>query len=440
LEILKKVETEGAYADIALDRALRESGSLVPIHRAFITELVYGTLRWQGRIDWIINQFSRIPTKKLDSSILSIVRMGVYQLLFLNKVPSFAAVNESVRLAKLYGHRGKVGFVNANLRAIERARDKIEYPDVEKDPILYVSVVYSHPLWMVKKWFEDFGVDATIDLCKGNNNVPPLTIRTNTLKVSRQELFDELKENVKGISLTRYCPEGIKVRGGSEITTHSSFGRGWFQVQDEASQLIAHLLTPLQGQRILDACAAPGGKTTHLAQLMEDSGEIYALDINEYRLTLLEESCNRLGVRNVKIFRRDASLPLGFSEMFHRILVDPPCSGLGVIRRNPDSRWKKKEEDIDPLKRLQLRILDNLAHSLKRGGVLVYSTCTITPEENEGVIKSFLENHKEFALERASEVLPACCGTLVDDRGFLYTNPGENDMDGFFAARLRKFE
>jgi 16S rRNA (cytosine967-C5)-methyltransferase len=366
------------------------------------------------------------------------MRLGVYQLLFLTKVPPFAAVNESAKLAELYGGKGKVGFINANLRAVDRGRDKIEYPDIERDTELHISVVYSHPLWMVKRWVKTFGVKATIDLCQSNNETPPLTIRTNTLKTSRQELFHELEMNVKEISLTPCSSDGLQIRGASDITALSSFEKGLFQVQDEASQLVAHIVAPNPGERVLDACSAPGGKTTHLAQLMENRGEIFALDINSSRLALLGENCKRLGITNVKAFKKDALLPLGFSEKFNRILVDAPCSGMGVLKRNPDSKWKKNEEDIDPLKRLQLSILNSLAYCLKEDGVLVYSTCTVTPEENEEVIDDFLANHPEFALDSISGVFPASCCSLVDNRGFFKSYPHLHDMDGFFAARLRK--
>jgi len=438
LEILEKVDTQEAYADISLNSALRKSDSLTPLDKAFITELVYGTLRWRGRIDWVISRFSKIPAKKLDPWILNIMRLGVYQLLFLDKVPPFATVNESAKLARCYGDIGKVKFVNANLRAVGRGRDKIEYPDIERDPELHISVVYSHPLWMVKRWMKTFGVKATIDLCQSNNETPPLTIRTNTLKTPRQELFNELEMNVKEISLTPCSPDGLQIRGASDITALSSFEKGLFQVQDEASQLVAHIIVPKPGDMVLDACSAPGGKTTHLAQLMENRGEIFALDINSSRLALLGENCKRLGITNVKAFKKDASLPLGFSEQFNRVLVDAPCSGMGVLRRNPDSKWNRREEGIVPLKRLQLSILNNLAAYLKENGVLVYSTCTVTPEENEEVIDDFLANHPEFVLDSISNVLPSSCGSLVDNRGFFKSYPHLHNMDGFFAARLIK--
>ncbi|MBI4619249.1 MAG: 16S rRNA (cytosine(967)-C(5))-methyltransferase RsmB [Desulfobacterales bacterium] len=438
MEILEKVDTQGAYADISLNSALRKSDSLTPLDRAFITELVYGTLRWRGRIDWIISQFSNIPTNKLDPLILNIMRLGVYQLLFLTKVPPFAAVNESAKLADIYGGKGKVGFINANLRAVDRGRDKIEYPDIERDPDFHISVAYSHPLWMVKRWVKTFGLEATINFCQSNNETPPLTIRTNTLKTSRQELFHELEMNVKEVSLTPCSSEGLQIRGASDITAISSFEKGLFQVQDEASQLVAYIIAPKPEERVLDACSAPGGKTTHIAQLMENRGEIFALDINSSRLALLGENCKRLGITNVKAFKKDASLPLGFRGKFHRILVDAPCSGMGALRRNPDSKWKKSEEDIVPLKRLQLSILNNLADYLKEDGLIVYSTCTVTPEENEEVIDDFLSNHSEFALDSISDILPASCCHLVDNRGFFKSYPHLHNMDGFFAARLIK--
>ncbi len=353
-------------------------------------------------------------------------------------MPPFAAVNESAKLAGLYGDIGKVRFVNANLRAVDRGRDKIEYPDIERDPELHISVVYSHPLWMVKRWVKTFGVEATIYLCQSNNEPPPLTIRTNTLKTSRQELFYELETNVKEISLTPCSYEGLQIRGASDITALSSFEKGLFQVQDEASQLVTHIIAPKPEERVLDACSAPGGKTTHIAQLMENRGEIFAIDINSSRLALIEENCKRLGITNVKAFKKDASLPLGFSDKFNRILVDAPCSGMGVLRRNPDSKWKKREEDIAPLKRIQLSILNNLAYCLKEDGVLVYSTCTITSEENEEVIDDFLAVNPEFVLDSISDVFPASCCSLVDNRGFFKSYPHLYNMDGFFAARLIK--
>ncbi|KAF0121116.1 MAG: 16S rRNA (cytosine967-C5)-methyltransferase [bacterium] len=438
LEILEKVETQGAYADISLNTALRKSDFLTPLDRAFITELVYGSLRWRGRIDWVISRFSKITAKKLDPWILNIMRLGVYQLLFLTKVPPFAAVNESVKLAEIYGGKGKTGFVNANLRAVEREWDKVEYPDIERDPGFHISVVYSHPLWMVKRWLKYYGIEATINFCQSNNETPPVTIRTNTLKVSRQELFNSLKKDVNEISLTQCSPEGIQIRGASDITALPPFDRGWFQVQDEASQLMAHIIAPKPGERVLDACSAPGGKTAHIAQLMENGGEIFALDINSSRLTLIEENCKRLGITNVKVFNQDASFPLGFSGKFNRILVDAPCSGMGVLRRNPDSKWKRSEEGIVPLKRLQLSILNNLADYLKEDGVMVYSTCTVTPEENEEVIDDFLAGNPEFVLDSISDVLPAGCSSLVDNRGFFKSYPHLHNMDGFFAARLIK--
>lgn len=403
-----------------------------------MTELVYGTLRWRGKIDWIISQFSKIPTKRITPPILNIIRLGVYQLLFLDKIPSFASVNESVTLAGQWGHRGQAAFVNANLRSINRARDRLEYPDLGRDPALHISVVYSHPLWMIKRWLKRFGSDVTIELCKSNNETPPLTIRTNTLKVSRQKLFHELMEEVEEISLCTRSLEGIDIKGVSDIRALPSFLRGWFQVQDEASQLISHILSPMPGQKILDACAAPGGKTTHLAQLMENSGDIYALDSNISRLKLLEESCKRLGITNVNVFKGDASYPLEFREKFHGILVDAPCSGLGTLRRNPDSKWKKKKEDIVFLSRLQLSILNNLADYVKESGVLVYSTCTLAPEENEEIIESFLQTNPAFRLADISELLPPPYVDMIDDRGFFHSFPHLHHMDGFFAARLIK--
>ena len=421
-----------------MDNALKKERSLNPQDRAFVTELVYGILRWRGKIDWVIDHFSNISIDEISSSVLNVLRIGVYQLLFLDKVPPFAAVNESVKLVRQRGHKGEVAFVNANLRAINRARNSLEFPEKKRDPALHISVMYSHPIWMVRNWLRDLGLEETIELCKSNNSVPPLTIRTNTLRVSRQDLYRELKENVDAASECTRSPEGIEMRGASDIRALASFREGRFQVQDEASQLITHILSPIPGQRILDACAAPGGKTTHIAQLMNNRGAIYAMDNNKSRLNLIKENCDRLGIANVSLFCGDASLPLQFKENFDGILVDAPCSGMGTLRRNPDIKWRMKQDDIVPLSRQQLRILNNLSGYLREGGTMVYSTCTLTPEENEGVVESFLERHPEFISTGIPEALPPQCHALVDERGFFRSYPHLHNMDGFFSTRLMK--
>jgi 16S rRNA (cytosine967-C5)-methyltransferase len=438
LEILRRVEVDQAYADILLDNAFKRKTGLDSREKGFITELVYGCLRWQGKLDWIINNFSR---RKLSLEILIILRLGVYQLLFLNKVPPYAAVDEAVDLARRLGQDRAAGLVNGILRNIAREQEKIVFPSLEEDPVEHIASVYSHPKWMVARWIKGFGRDEARELCAANNKTPPLNLRTNTLRISREELFHHLRRRDPEVEKTSFSPEGLTLkRANSFLWEDTSYHKGWFQVQDEASQLISHLLSPREGEAILDTCAAPGGKSTHIAQLIRDQGKIWAVELNPARLKLLEENCRRLGLNSIKPVLGDITQPLTPLEgkKFHRILVDPPCSGLGVLRRNPEGKWRLREEEIAPLAETQGRILEAASRYLLPGGVLVYSTCTITPEENTEILEGFLRAHRDFSLEPLPGLLPESCADLVDEKGFYRTYPHRHSLDGFFAARLKK--
>jgi len=437
LDILKRVEGGDAYADILLDKELKKVDSA--LDRAFVTELVYGCLRWKGRIDWIIEWFSRIKTKRMEYPILNALRLGVYQLLFMERVPPSAAVDESVELVKALGEK-KGGFVNAILRRVDKERTAIPFPELDKDPILHISIVWSHPAWMVKRWVERYGIDETIRLCQANNHVPPQVLRVNTLKVTRRRLLDRLKEEGVEVTPTNLSPDGIEVISTPLPISQLLIPVAWYYVQDEASHLIAYLLDPKPGEVILDACSAPGGKATHLAQLMGNDGIIFAMDTHPARVNLIRENALRLGTTIIRPVVGDAEAPLNFAQAdgFDAILVDAPCSGLGALRRNPDAKWRRREGDIIELSLLQKRMLDNLAHYVKMGGRLIYSTCTLEPEENEGVIEDFLERHRDFVLEDAGKILPRACQRLVDRRGFFRTNPSRDGMDGFFAGRVKR--
>lgn len=441
LEILDRINSQDTYPDILLDRIFKREPHLTRLDRAFITELVYGVLRWQGRIDWIIGQFSKFKPKRINPFLLNILRLGTYQSLFLTKVPDSAAVNESVKLAKLSQSSQTVSFVNGVLRAIVRGKDNIVFPHAEMSPLRYISVFYSHPQWMVKKWLHEIGEDGTISLCEANNQIPPFTIRTNILKISRDDLMENLSKDISSVFTTKFSPDGLFLKHiPLPVTEMEAYKNGWFYVQDEASQLIARILNPEPHERILDACSGLGGKTTHLAQLMEDRGEIWAWDNNTLKLSILEQTISRLGIRAVKVKTRDVLAPFKKSgeETYHRILIDAPCTGLGTIRRNPDIKWKKGPEDCIRLQSLQVRILKNLAPLLKENAVMVYSTCTIAKEENEEVIESFLRDFPNFVVEDILPVLGDTCKDLISPSGFFKTYPHRHNMDGFFAARLRK--
>jgi len=430
LKALERVTAGNAYADIVLERGL---DGLSDADKGLATELVYGVLRWQIKIDWIIDSFSVIKAKKLEHLVLNALRVGIYQLYFLTKVPPRSAVDESVNLVMAAGTK-KAGFVNAVLRNAAGNKDSVTYPLLKEDPIRHISIVYSHPQWLVRRWAERYGIPETIGLCKANQLIPPKTLRVNTLATDRVTLMKEIAAEGFEVKESNCSPDGIDVLKGGRIDPKDKR----FYIQDEASQIIPYLLSPGPGMTVLDACSAPGGKTTHIAQLMGNKGLIYALDRNAKRLKSVEETAKRLGITIIKTMEADAGKPLNFTKpmAFDRILVDAPCSGLGVLRRTPDIKLKRKEGDVAELSARQTEILDNSSKYLKKGGCLVYSTCTFEPEETEEVIRRFLDTHKDFVLEDAARYLPQGCSGLADKSGFLRTFPHRHGMDGFFAARL----
>ncbi|MBO8136580.1 MAG: 16S rRNA (cytosine(967)-C(5))-methyltransferase RsmB [Desulfotomaculum sp.] len=439
LQALKAVEEDGAYANLAINNIL-EKYQPGKLDRAFATELTYGTLRTLNTLDWVISRFVKQPLAVQTVWVRNILRMGTYQLLYLDKVPAAAACNEAVELAKKYAHSGVVKFVNGVLRNITRNLDKIQYPDLESDPVAHISLKYSHPSWMVERWLKDFGLEETINLCKANNEPPPNTVRTNTLRITRNDLIEKLAQEGVEAEKTKYVNEGLNLKGFLSYRSLQSFKEGLFQVQDESSMLVAHALNPAHGSRVIDAAAAPGGKTTHIAQLMENTGTVLAFDVREHKIKLINENCSRLGITNVKAMVNDArQIPAKFHNWADYVLLDAPCSGLGVLRRRADVRWRKEAYQISAIVKLQKEMLESVSRCVRPGGVLLYSTCTITEEENLGQIKSFLEKHSEFILEDLTPFLPA---DLINEpgasRGYVQLLPHLHGTDGFFIARMRK--
>ncbi len=428
LDILRGAE-DGAFADALIDEARQ---SFEARDRAFILELVYGTLRNRTLLDWTLNQFSLQPVAKTDAWTRNILRLGAYQMLLLDKVPLSAAVNTSTELAKQYGK--KHGYVNGLLRTLDRKRNAIAYPGVA-DLVKRFSVFYSHPEWLVKRWIARFGADVAETFLRDNNLRAPLVIRANLLTTTREELKASLLSEGADARETVYSPVGLELISSPPLRTLAAYEQGRFIVQDQAAQLVSLMLSPRPGETVLDACAAPGGKTTHLAELMQDRGTVIALESDRERLKKIRENCGRLGVTIVIPTLRDASR---YQEgSFDKILIDAPCSGLGVLRRHPDGRWNKSEEAIQERRELQTRILENCAGLLKPGGALVYSTCTTEPEENEDVINAFLAKHPAFTLDDPRPFIPVSAGQLVDGKGFFRTFPAP-EMDGFFGARLAR--
>jgi 16S rRNA (cytosine967-C5)-methyltransferase len=429
--------------DLHLDRLLTDSFKryrhLTSLDRAFLTELTYGVIRWREKLDWAIRHFSKIPFEKIESDTLNILRLGLYQILFLSRTPASAAVNESVELAKGLRGKGGAGFVNAILRSTIRQKNEIPYPQINEEPALHLSVVQSHPLWLVRRWEKEMGVEEALRICMFNNGIPPLMLRTNTLKINRKDLIEKLGEKQLKPVPTTYSEEGIVLRDPPPASELPFMKEGLYIIQDEASQLVASILDPKPGERVLDACAAPGGKTTHIAQRMENRGEICALDLSKPKLALITESCRRLGIRIVKTIRGNAAKPLPISQglKYDRILADVPCSGFGTLRRNPDLKWRRGEKDIKRLSELQLSILSNTSAYLRKGGVLVYSTCTVFREENEDVVEKFLEGHPEFELDQMDKFLLEKFQSFIQN-GYFKTFPPRDEMDGFFVARMIK--
>lgn len=448
-EILYRIEKEEAFADQILEEVLGSRKDLLPRDRAFIYELVLGSLRWQGKLDRYINRAVRFPGKRIKLKLFVLLRLGTYQLLFLDKVPEAAAVNESVRLAKTIFRDDKIAhFVNATLRTIARNKSQPIAPSLDNNPLEHIAVTFSHPRWLVARWIKEYGLEMARDICAANNMPPPLTLRINTLKTNRESLRGQLKNLGLDFRDTIFALTGLILKKSSILLEENQLGKGDYYIQDEASQIVSSLLEVQPGMKVLDACAAPGGKTTHLAQLMKNQGQIIALDLSVPKTKILQKNCQRLGASIVQIICADGTCSLPFSPtlFFDRILIDAPCSGLGTLHRHPDIKWRRGPEDIHRLSLLQFTLLEKLSAYLKREGILIYSTCTMTKEENDLVVEKFLRQHKDFTLEDLRDFVSPSLKMMINGPGYLQTYPdfilpqGEYRLDGFFAARMRKNE
>jgi len=437
-EILLKVDSQKAYADILLDRTLK-TARLSERDRALLTELIYGTLRWRGKIDARLSQQLSRSLTDTDAFVRNLLRVAVYQLFFLDKIPDYAAVNEAVELAKHQRGNKNAGFVNGVLRNLLRQKQNPTKSKADDPSVSALAADYSHPEWLVKRWIDEFGRGEAGALMLANNQRSPLVLRANRLKSSRDKLLVRLLSQGIAASATPWSPDGIMLESCGAVENLPGFAEGLFQVQGESSQLVAQLLAPSAGERILDACAAPGGKTTHIAELMKDTGELIALDNSARGGERIRENIARLDLHSIQVTRADTTKKLSgkLSVIYDRILVDAPCSGLGTLRSHPEIKWQRQEADIRRLSGLQSKILERLASYLKPGGVLVYSTCTLSREENELIVEAFLPAHKEFELEDAARYLPAAAKHMVCG-SYFQALPQRDNTDGFFAARLRK--
>jgi 16S rRNA (cytosine967-C5)-methyltransferase len=439
LRVLSRVEQVRAYADLSLHAALARS-QLAAADRALATELVYGTLRWRGRLDFLLSNVSDRTLDELDPLVRSTLRVGAYQLVFSDRIPASAAVDESVRCIQAAGAERASGYVNAVLRRLAAEHGAMALPSLATDPLGHLVHALSLPPWLAERWLAQFGAEEAAALAEGLNRVPPRSVRANRMRTSRDELLAELRTRHPDASACRLAPDGIVLGRRGDPGLDPAFREGRFTVQDEASQLVVELLDPQLGERALDTCAAPGAKATAIAERVGASGHVVALDRHERRLGLLLRDVRRLGLENVTGETRDSSQPLPerlTTPGFDRVLVDAPCSGLGALRRNPDARWRVQPEDIPRLAELQRSILRSAAPCLRAGGALVYSTCTLLPEENEAVVEAFLRDSPGFRLVPRAR-LPLALQSVADDTGIVRLFPHRHDTDGFFAARLER--
>ena len=452
-KVLQTIFRTQAFADDAFDDAMKDAVLSTP-DRALAFELVYGVLRHGINLDWRLDQISRKPMARLPLNVAIILRIAAYQLLYLDRVPDSAAVNEAVKLIRKQPGHDWGGLVNAILRNLIRQPEP-GLPDIHSDPLQALSIRFSCPPWMVERWIKAFGLDQAEILCRKTLEIPPITLRTNTLRCTRQALLDRLLAEGMSAKETPVSPLGVTLEKCGNPGNLSVVQEGWCYIEDEAAQLVPPLLDPQPGELILDACAAPGGKTTHLAQLMDNQGMIIALDRQRERLIRLKENCERLGIEIVQTSVRDvasdehstpppsqdfssSSAVDALTEPFDRILVDAPCSGLGVLRRHPEGKMLKQISTIAQSRHIQQQILDRVCTLLRPGGILVYSACSIEPEETTEVISAFCLEHPEFQLEPVTPWMATTGLSLVTGHGHLCTAFQSFTMDGFFACRLKK--
>jgi 16S rRNA (cytosine967-C5)-methyltransferase len=432
IKILHDIEANDSFAHQSL-LSFSRNLFLSSLDRRFLSELVHGTTKMRRRLDFVLGLFLERKLEELTPWIRNILRMGVYQIDFLDKVPDSAAVDESVKLARKFGHKGTGARVNAVLRSYLREKSQVRFPAWERDKVGNIALFYSFPDWMVRMWLGIFGEEETIKLCQALNERPRLCCRINSLRINQNDLEEMLRRKKIKFRPGRFLAGFYLIESKVNLDRFPPLQRGLVYFQDESAGFPVALLDPQPGEYVLDLCAAPGGKTTFIAEKMKDQGLVVAVDMSAKKLEVVRENCERLGTNCVALCRADAR---DFScQPSDKVLVDAPCSGLGTLGRHSDARWRKQKEDLLRLQKLQLEILLNAAELLKRGGVLVYSTCTITPEENEQVIEIFLEQRKDFKLADGSNFVDS---GVLDQHGLVRTLPQVHKMDGSFACRLEK--
>lgn len=429
LRTILEYSRRDAYLNVLLRASLKKS-KLNLKDRAFVTELVLGTVRMKLNLDYAISCASSRPTSQIDDEILWILRLQTYQLLYMD-VPDYAVCDTGVELARHFCKESAASFVNAVLRNFIRLGN-VEYPNPDDDPVSYIELFLSHPRWIAELLIREFGVSRAISICRANNEPRAVSLRANLRRATREELAFELEKKGAEVEFSRIVPEGLLVKKIGDIAKLDSYLRGLFGIQDEGSILVGHITAPEKGMEVLDLCAAPGGKANHMSELMGNEGRILAIDVNSSRLNLIKKEAGRLGNTIIETVEMDArNVSKGISQKFDRVLLDAPCSGLGTLSRRPDLRWRKKLEDIEKLVGLQKELICEAAKMVKPSGFLAYSTCTLSKAENEDVANWFLENDGEFEPVIGDE-------RFISDGKFFRVFPDEHGCDGMFIAVLKR--
>ncbi|KAB3535231.1 16S rRNA (cytosine(967)-C(5))-methyltransferase RsmB [Alkaliphilus pronyensis] len=436
LRVLYEIEVDKGYSNIALGKEIKRN-NYNSRDRGFLTELVYGVLENLIRLDYVISQFSRIKIKKIDTYTLILLRISTYQILFLDKIPPSAAVNESVNLSKKYC-KDSSGFINGVLRSMLRGKEEIKLPNKKKDFIGYLSVTYSHPKWMVEEFLKSFSAEFTEALLKANNEKPDLNVRVNTLKTSVDDAVLSLRNSGFQVEKNQFIEESLSIKGDSNLFELEALKSGDIYIQDFGSMLVGRIVEPKENDLVIDICSAPGGKTTHMAQLMNNKGTIIARDVYDHKLELINKNAKRLGVKIINTEKFNGKdIDKGLLSKADKVLVDAPCSGLGIIRRKPEIKYRKQQDDFKHITLLQLNILKNAALYVKPGGALVYSTCSIDPRENIGVAEKFLKESPDYQLVNLGEDYKSL---IPGDRlaATIQLYPNIHKTDGFFIAKFIK--
>lgn len=426
----------GAFADVAVDRALQQT-TLDGRDRRLFTELVYGCTRRQRSLDALITQLATKPATQQPPDLRLLLHLALYQLRYLDHVPAAAAVNTTVELAKANGFKGLTGFVNGLLRQYLRLAETGDPLQLPADPVQQLGTFHSYPDWIVQVWLDQLGVEQTAQLCKWLNQSPQIDLRVNPLRAAIADVEAAFQQAEIAVQRVPHLPQALRLMSPAGAIQHfPGFDPGWWMVQDSSAQLVGHLLDPQPGEIVIDACAAPGGKTLHLAELMQDQGTIWACDRAPSRLKKLQQNAERLGMRSIQICPGDSRALTQFNNLADRVLLDVPCSGLGTLHRHADARWRQTPASVQELALLQSELLTQAATWVKSGGVLVYATCTLHPTENEAVIQQFLQQQPDWQIEPPE--LPNPAARFTTATGVVKVWSHRHQMDGFFMTRLKK--